>query len=511
MVKRKTKIVFIVYLCIYLCWHSFYLSKYPLPNTDDVWLTEPVWRLFTFKKFSSVIFGNVYDLDKTDTYHGRLYSIFHFPILLFGLGIYQARLSSLIAGLIVLYLTFLISKKLFNFNIGILSTYFLSLTYLFINLTHRVRQEMALVSFLLLSFYFFNLSINTISKNKKKVLILISGLFSSLSIDIHLNGIIVVFTITLLVFLEFFKKVKTIEIDEIVWFVFGIFLGIFWWIYSHVFINSEAFFCQLYCIVLSKQFMPGLLKLTSIYELFKKLFYDYFYQYWIMTGLYRGVLEYLLIVGLVIYSFFVTQNKTSKYIAWIITIIYFLLPLFSRVSLDYCFIFYPFVGMLFGCVVANLWRKQKFFAKTLLIGFAVFSFCFNILPISVRYFKVNFNNYAKRVCSFLPANAKVFSDLPIWFCRTDIQYYLHHGYYFYRNNKNKSLKNFFNENQIEYLVLSEEDFKGNLNEYLIYQKDFSELKLELIGKVEDRFFGGNFSYCGLHKFHTTGIFKVRNE
>lgn len=507
--NKKTIILFSVYFFVYLIWHLIYLTKYPLPNTDDAWLTEPVWRLFNGKGYSSEMFSGVLNLEKTDVYHGRIYSIFHIPLLIFGLGLYQARLSALLASFLILCFTYLIAKRLFNsIEVGVFSAFFLSLSFIFINLSHRVRQETALVCVFLLTFYFFIIIPYQKSNSMKKFLFFICGLLSSLSIDIHLNGIVIVivgYVIILFCNLDIMKKY-----NKLFWYSFGVFLGCMWWLFSHVLLDTDSFFLQFYNIILSLEFKPGITKINSIFYLFKRLTYDYLYTYWNLLGGHRGIIEFLIYIF--VFTYFIIYkseaNKTNiQYLIVVIIATYLLIPLVSRVTIDYVFLFYPFISILAGMLFSKLNENNKSLARASLIMYFLYSCASNILPISFRYAGVDYNKYIKQVQSFLPMKTKIFSDIPIWFLYPN-DYYHPTAYYIYRNTKNKNFKSFLKERGISYLVLAEEDFKSVINKNILYKRDFEELKIELVGEVKDRFFGGKFSYCPLHKYHTTQILKV---
>ncbi|MCS7232108.1 MAG: glycosyltransferase family 39 protein, partial [Elusimicrobiota bacterium] len=487
---------------IYILWHLYYLDKYPLPDMDDAWLTEPVWRLFKGKGYSSEMFKGVYGLEKSDVYHGRLYSIFHFPILIGGLSLYLARLSSLLSGFLLLFLTYLLAKELFNKQKALVSVIVLSLSQLFIILSHKVRQDMALCVFFVLVIYIFLKAVN----KKSNILFFITGLLSSLAIDIHLNGVILLILIFILFifFLIRGEYKRTILLNGSVYCIIGVIIGIFFWIYTHILIDPETFFIQWYSIVL-RDFKPTLFKQINFLLVIKKIFFGWILSYW-NTSYHRGMFEWMIIVLGIILSMFNRENfRGKKYIYLIIFTILITLPIFSHIPWNYFFFIYPFVSILIADTI--FWFREKYKILELIPNLFFFiAILVNMLPISIRYSKVNYKNYVKKIKNFLQEEI-LFGDVPIWFEYED-KFYPHFSYYEYKKFTGKKLYDFLKEREVKYLVLAQEEFKITVEKFRPYFEDFLYIKKELIGEVEDSFFGGKFSYCPLHSSHITQIYKI---
>ncbi len=91
------------------------------------------------------------------------------------------KLLDLIFSLISIYLTYLIGKKIFNEEVGLISSLLLSLTPLFIMLTGLILTEPLAITFSLLGIYFFIEQSNQFTSQPSKLKLFLAGFFVSLS------------------------------------------------------------------------------------------------------------------------------------------------------------------------------------------------------------------------------------------------------------------------------------------------------------------------------------------
>jgi len=82
----------------------------------------------------------------------------HLFFSLFGINIWGLRLATILFGLLSLYLTYLIGKKLFNNSTGLTACLIMALTTYHVWISRLGLQESLLIAVMLLSFYFFLLS-----------------------------------------------------------------------------------------------------------------------------------------------------------------------------------------------------------------------------------------------------------------------------------------------------------------------------------------------------------------
>ena len=104
-----------------------------------------------------------------------------------------ARLVSVFSGGLAILVIYLISNKLYNKKIALLSSLLLCATFTFIDLCHSAKQDVTMVLFLLLSF----LSISLITKTGLKKYYILAGVFAGLAISEKYNaGFVVIPIIT---------------------------------------------------------------------------------------------------------------------------------------------------------------------------------------------------------------------------------------------------------------------------------------------------------------------------
>lgn len=470
------KKILVISLIIYSLWHLYYLDKYPIIDLDDVWMTEPAWQLLKTGKFSAPMFEGVYGLERSDIYHGRIFGVLQIPFLyFFGLGPYQARIGSLLSGFIVLVITFLLANRLFDKKVAFVATGLLSISGIFIIMSHRARQDMLLVMFLLLSVYLFYLAMD---KNSK-LIFFVSGMIAGLSIDIHLNGI-VVSAILVIIFLVEFKNKKFSEVlNQMLICFLGILVGVFWWIYSHVLVDKELFFLQWRGVV-DGEFKAPIFKNLWILEMIKKELKRYFLWFWSMTG-HRNMIELIfLVVGIILSFFSGYRNKNKVYLILIVIFLIFVFGV-SQKAPYYMILMYPFIMFLFAIGVVELVKRNKVLGNGILIGLLLF-YTGTILAISYKYYNCDYNSYLKKVKQYVDDNSIIFGDSILWF-GFGKNFYADFSYSYYKKVTNNKVDKFLKEKNVRYIIFSKEHAEK-------IGLDLSNLNYKKVAVVEDKYFGG---------------------
>jgi len=491
------KKILIGFSIVYLIWHLYFLDKYPIIDLDDVWMTEPSWQLLKTGKFSAPMFEGIYNLEKSDIYHGRIFGFLQIPFLfLFGLGPYQARAASLFSGLLVLFLTFLLAKKLFDNQVAVLSTVLLSLSGLFILLSHRARQDMLLTLFILLTIYLFFLA----REKNSNSLFFLTGLTAGLSLDVHLNGIIIPILLSIFFISELRSKKLYEMMNQFLFCFSGIFLGFFWWVYTHIFVNPDVFFNQWYGIV-NNEFKAPILSGFSILHMIKKELTRYISWYWLATG-HRNIIEFILLFSGIIFGI-ITKHENKKYP--IITIITFLIMftlIVAQKAPYYILFIYPFLIILFSLGVTTL-IKDKNKAGLILPVALSFFYLSQLGYISYKYAGTNYNTFIKKVRQNISEDGKIFGDPFLWFEFPD-RFYANFSFSYYQKVTGKNLFSFIEEKDIKYLVLDEDSIKK-------FGTDFSDLNCQKIATVEDKYFGSGGMLKSDITYYKTLIFKFEKS
>lgn len=114
---------------------------------------------------------------------------------LFGFGLTQARMVSVLLGSFTVLFTYLLGKKLYNKKIGLLSSVMLTVNPFFFFVCREVRMDIAVACFTLIALYFILIAL----KESKTIYYLLSGFFATLSLLSHPNGLIGIVSILLII------------------------------------------------------------------------------------------------------------------------------------------------------------------------------------------------------------------------------------------------------------------------------------------------------------------------
>lgn len=174
--KRASLILYIllgVYGAVFFLMHLYCLDKAPNPvYLDEPWLSDAALQFLKNGRFGFSIFGDLYGLDK-DVGFGNIHLFAEAMMFkLFGFGLYQARLVSFLSGLLLIWFTYLLGKKLYDRKTGIMSAVLFSLSGMFVDASHFARQEMMLALFMAASLYLYLLA----REKRSKILYFITGL-----------------------------------------------------------------------------------------------------------------------------------------------------------------------------------------------------------------------------------------------------------------------------------------------------------------------------------------------
>lgn len=187
-------------LLAYFFFYLAFLQDVPIWWMDESWGSECAWNFAQTGIMGEVSFGTVYNINN---YCFGIGSITHLLLIsasffLFGLGIFQARIVSVLLGAIVVFFVFKIAEKIFNDRkVASLATILLIVNPIFFIGARQARVDIGVVAFSMVALYLYLIS----SERKNKLILFASGIFAGLALTAHLNGIFTI--IALLVFLCF--------------------------------------------------------------------------------------------------------------------------------------------------------------------------------------------------------------------------------------------------------------------------------------------------------------------
>jgi len=493
------KWIFIFLGIAYLLWHLFYLDKYPIIDLDDSWMAVPSWEFIHTGNFGSPMLEGIYGLEKSNIYHGRIHMFFQIPFFLgFGLGAYQARFPSFLTALVVLYLTYLLGKVFYSQSVALLSCFLLSLSGIFIITSHRGRQDIFLSLFILLAIFIY---LKAKEKNSS-FLCFLSGLTAGLSIDIHLNGIIVPIFIIVLFLFDSKKNI----FEKKFWIAFsGISLGIFWWIITHILPDIDLFVNQWNAIVLGKFSTPIYSTSFNLINMLISEVNRYKQWFWDATG-HRNMIELFLLLSGIVTSIIFGKSK-NKYLLLILSTFVTVFVIIVRQKVPYYLIYmYPFFILLFCKGVEIVSDKNRFISKTLYLLLAGFYFL-QLSYISLKYKDINYNKYISNVKKFVPLNSTVLGDSILWFGFADkkiYKFFADASYLHHVQVKKMTPESFIQDKKIDYIIFGEEQ----TNRY--FSQNFIKSNCVLVDTIIDKYFGAQLKIIP-GKIYKTKIYKVMDS
>lgn len=192
---QKYSIFFILILAILLRARGIAFGLPFIYDPDEPYFTNPALNMLVTGDLNPHWFGHPGSVVMYSVY--VLWSIFYFFSLKFGyvsnLGEFQAwfntdptyfylgaRLLMMFAGVLTVYIVYLIGKKIFNKWVGILSSFLLAISPLHIQHSRYVRTDVMATLFILLSLYFL---LRYYEKNTDRKLLILSSIFAGVSIS----------------------------------------------------------------------------------------------------------------------------------------------------------------------------------------------------------------------------------------------------------------------------------------------------------------------------------------
>lgn len=199
----KNKGIFIISL-LFIFLYSINLDKFPHVWVDEILFSNPAYTLIIQGKLGTTIFYGVDNMQNFTYWQPPLYLLLlSFSFKLFGLGVWQGRVVSVILGLISVIFTYALGKELYDNKVGMISSLLLTFNLLFFYVARDIRMDIAVVCFTLIATYLIIIAL----KKSNQLYYFLAGLFAMMSFLSHPNGLIGILTIYLLIFLfKYYNK-----------------------------------------------------------------------------------------------------------------------------------------------------------------------------------------------------------------------------------------------------------------------------------------------------------------
>lgn len=497
----KKKIPYLLIFLLYLVWHFVYLDKFMRITIDDAYLCEPAWHFLKTGKFAVPTLKGIHELENYENRYGRIFIFSQLPFLaIFGPKPICVRFPALISGLLLLLMTYIFGNYVYGKKISILGTFLFSISGMFIITTHHGRPDTMFTLFIITALYLY-----LKAREKKNLsLFFLSGLISTLSLDVHLNGIMIFLTLGFLFLIE--DKHKVLSNKHFWFWLSGAFCGCLWWGALHILLNPKLFFEQWKGVVMSS-FPAPIFKTLNIFEWLKMELGRYSTWYWKTTA-HRNMLELFIIVLSLIFMF-AKKNKSFAE-KKIIIFIYCFLLLFALIIPQktswYLVYLYPFFMLSIADMSVNLMILKNFYRKILVVCL-ILLYSLNILVWTIKYKNADYDSYVKSIKQYIPPNTSVMAGIELWFGFIEYAKYFSSltECEFFNVKLSMSFPEYVKYWDTDYIIIEKDE-----REISLYKKNLSFLtnNAELIENVKTQFYASGLV---TGEFYEMLIFKIKNE
>lgn len=203
--KTKTYNFFIFLILILAVLTRFFRLSQP-----PVYIFDEVYHAFTARAYAEND-PRGYEWGHQSAVEGTAYEWLHPPlaklfmalgILVFGNTSFGWRFFSAFFGVLVVYLVFILGKKIFSPGVGLIAAFFICIDGMFLAQSRIAMNDIYLTAFVLLSLYFFW----SWWKKEKRASLVLSFFFSGLAVATKWTGAFLGLIFSIFLLKKFFKK-----------------------------------------------------------------------------------------------------------------------------------------------------------------------------------------------------------------------------------------------------------------------------------------------------------------
>ena len=462
-------------LILFALVYTFNLDKYPHLWIDEVYFSNPAYNLAFHGFLGTTMMPTFYNIANYTYWQMPFYMILlATSFKLFGFGIIQARIVSVIFGFFTVLFTYLFAKELYSQKIGLIAATFLIFNPLFFIVVRQARMDIVIVCFILIALYFI---INGL-KNNRGIYYFGSGIFAGLSVLTHPNAVMGIISIVLIycMYKIDFKTFKVnFKLKEIIYWILGPVLLVIPYLY-YISLDFHNFLNQFNTNIISSASTPLnniftekiryistisiILDVDTVFTLIVILILAYFTLLGLLyvlknrTEISGKILIMILGVHLVLLTVLVSQKDAPEYLGLVLPYLSILMSLPFKFKITYNKLIKPIVIVLFSAFI---------FLNAL--GFI------NVFNINSYY---NYQDVNSAVEYYIPNGSVVVGYTDYWVT-------LHNNYTFY-----------------SYLTLTIADFKRLKVKYIMYDQYLTIHSRPKVDKEIRQFLDTDFS--GLHSY-----------
>ena len=391
------------------------LSSFPPPHCDESTYGSIAFELLRSGQFKSEMTGDLFGLNQYNSAVGRLWILgMALVIKLFGVQLLAARFYSLLGGIVVVWLSYLVAKELRDRSTGILAALLVSFSWKIFYAAHMARPEIWLAVSVLFALFWLIRRARDMTQARESVL---AGIICVLPLEFHALGVF--FLAGFLVAAGYYFGWISRSWRLLAGFVMGVVFGALIWIAIHFFPNPNLAWMQWTLGISQMDLVNPPSLLFPLRE-----FGTWFATQFISNNRFLGLVEtFIYLIGLV----YVLRLRSKR--GMIIGLVgcgsllaFALSP--SQKSPQYAVVWVPLLSILFahacasigtdlarrGRVLANL---QEHWAQLILVTPVLVIFLAGNLWLTIRYPRSGYEHTLALMRPHVPEGAVILGD-PLW-------------------------------------------------------------------------------------------------
>ena len=496
----RPKRYFIAFILLYFLMQAVVLG-FKLPQEREGWIADIAYH-WNVELTGNMAKGIPWSASWA-TGRGRSFYFIHSIFYkVFGVGLFQGRMLTLLSALLLLCFVFRWMRKNVSIESAVFSTLLLMLSFSFWPFLAVVSQD---IPHCLLFFIAFCSLYAAVARNKASLFIL-TGFISAISVEISHRGIQTVLCTYLIYFL--FSKRETF-LRHFGLLLSGSFIAFMVWYSLNVLPMGIENFIQYHLVPSKTEHAPDFLKM-ALNETSRFIFF-------IQSQMHFAKLE-VAYLTLLLYLFFKYKLNEkyamiSKFIICWLAVSFIVFSLLSQLDAQtspvYMLLYYIFISLLCGISLHEFMLRHKK-AGMVLVGSVLIS---SLAYQGTRFFTYAYpllfhgqslKDYHHKLKSKVDLNKNIMGETEYWYAFTDSQYY-GGGFYLSRlihitaelkrahdypnaHESANALLNVLKKRQIEYLVsCTEPDYLRDTISAYFPEKKLPDKNFKLIDRVEHNF------------------------
>lgn len=471
----KNKFYILAIICVYALLNLPFLTVFPpIDNLgDESWMMSISSELLkTGKPIAAIHAGTPIGETPQVTTMWIYSSLLAGMVYIFGPFVWVGRFLSFMFGLLAVILTYHLGYKIVNHKIGLTAAFLLITSTAFSWHSREIRPDMMILAFSTASVYCFYRAFN----EKKDKFLFLSGLISTMSVQVHPNGAIFAFSIVIIYIITYRKILFSKSSLSL---IVGLCIGFAsWTIFNYLPYSASSF------QTIHKKYLPPLLTTNIFAILFHSLDFLWIFSpknlNVLITQYYSTISAGIVYVALVIVTVSLIFGKNKKHSLLLLSFV--ILPLFISnfiVGAWQWFHYSVFLPLSFiilaisindVCEMLSSIKAKRLFFAGLVIIIAI-SGIIDIMKLNVNMKKYNYNSLKERISQGVTNGTTVLGS-PLYyfaFSGSNNRFIT----YLFIEGRCPNFKSEIQRHKIDYILVDDslERVSSNWCSYLYYQNE----------------------------------------